>query len=99
MKVRFLAPALDEFREMIEYYDHEIPGLGRRFQEEVASTIDRIQLLPEGWTRVGRHARRCLLKVFPCALLYSVIEGEIVILAVANLRRDPRSYLERIARE
>lgn len=96
MKVRFLSPANMELDEAIRYYDHQLPGLGFRFYQEVDAAIERIRLMPEAWTRIGRHTRRCILKGFPYALLYVVEEKAVLITAVAHLRRDPEYYKDRI---
>ena len=96
MKVRFLTPASIELDEAIRYYDHEMPGLGFRFIQEVDAAVERIRLLPDGWTRIGKRTRRCMLKGFPYALLYTVEAEEILVSAVAHLHRDPTHYRERI---
>jgi len=96
LKVRFISPANIELDEAVVYYDHQLPGLGFRFFKEVASAIDRITFMPEGWTKIGEKTRRCLLKGFPYALLYVIEPGEILITAVAHLHRDPEHYKDRI---
>jgi len=96
LRVRFLSAANAELEEAVRYHDRELPGLGYRFFQEVDAAVERIQIFPEGWTRVGKRTRRCLLKGFPYALLYSVEGGEILILAVAHLHRDPSQYQDRI---
>lgn len=96
MKVRFLSPASHELDDAMRYYDHEMTGLGFRFFQEVEKAIVRIQLYPEGWTKVGAKTRRCLLKGFPYALLYTVEGDEILVQAVAHLHRDPQHYRDRV---
>jgi len=96
LKVRFLSPANNELDEAIRYYDHQLPGLGFRFFQEVTAAIDRIRFMPEAWTRIGERTRRCLLKGFPYALLYILEPSEILITAVANLHRNPEHYNDRI---
>ena len=96
MKVRFISPANNELDEAINYYKHQLPGLGFRFFQEVATAIDRIKFMPEAWTKIGVRTRRCILKDFPYALLYVKEPAEILITAVANLHRDPEHYKDRI---
>jgi hypothetical protein len=96
LKVRLVSPANKELDEAVRYYDHQLPGLGFRFFQEVAAAIDRIKLMPEAWTKIGDRTRRCILKGFPYALLYIVRPSEILITAVANLHRDPEHYKDRI---
>ena len=96
MKVRFISTANIELYETVRYYDHQLPGLGFRFFQEVDVTIKRIELMPEAWTKIGKVTRRCLIKGFPYALLYVIESDEILITAVAHLHRDPEHYMSRI---
>ena len=96
MKVRFISPANNELDEAVRYYDHQLPGLGFRFFQEVTAAIERIRFMPEAWTKIGEQTRRCLLKGFPYALLYIIEPSEILITAVANLHRNPEHYNDRI---
>ena len=96
MKIRFISPANNELEEAVRYYDHQLPGLGFRFFQEVSAAIDRIKFMPEAWTKIGERTRRCILKGFPYALLYIIEPSEILITAVANLHRDPDHYTDRI---
>jgi len=68
LKARFVFSADIELDEAIRYYDHQLPGLGFRFFQEVDAAIDRISFMPEAWTKIGRRTRRCLIKSFPYAL-------------------------------
>lgn len=96
MKIRFISPANNELDEAVRYYDHQLPGLGFRFFQEVAAAIERMRFMPEAWTEIGERTRRCIIKGFPYALLYVTEPEEILITAVANLHRDPEHYKDRI---
>ena len=96
MKVRLVFPANIELDEAVRYYDHQLPGLGFRFFQEVDAAIERIRFIPEAWTKIGKRTRRCLIKDFPYALLYAIETDEILITAVAHLHRDPKHYGDRI---
>jgi hypothetical protein len=65
LKVRFISPANYELDEAVKYYDHQLPGLGFRFFQEVDAAIKRIKFMPEAWTKIGKRTRRCMLKGFP----------------------------------
>ena len=96
MKVRLISPANVELDEAVRYYDHQLPGLGFRFFQEVDAAIEKIRFMPEAWTKIGQRTRRCLIKGFPYALLYVIETDEILITAVAHLHRDPKHYVDRI---
>lgn len=96
MRIRLVSPAIVEFNEAIKYYNHQLPGLGFRFFQEVDAAINRIKLMPKAWTKIGSQTRRCIVKGFPYALFYSIEKDYILITAVANLHRDPEHYQSRI---
>ncbi len=96
MKIRFISPANIELDEAVRYYDHQLPGLGFRFYQEVEAALGRIKFMPEAWTKISKRTRRCILKGFPYPLLYVIEPAEILITAVANLHRDPDHYKNRI---
>lgn len=96
MKARFIFPADEELNEAVNYYNYQLPGLGHQFYQEVNQAIDRIVKFPDAWTKVGKYSRRYILRRFPYALYYSKENSDIIILAVANLHRDPEYYRDRI---
>ncbi|MDL1982777.1 MAG: type II toxin-antitoxin system RelE/ParE family toxin [Deltaproteobacteria bacterium] len=96
MKVRFVFPANIEFDEAVRYYDHQLPGLGFRFFQQVDAAIERIRFMPEAWTKIDHRTRRCILKGFPYALFYAIEKDDILITAVAHLHREPEYYRNRI---
>ena len=81
----------------MRYYDHQLPGLGFRFFQEVSAAVERIRFMPEAWTIIGHRTRRCILKNFPYALLYVIEAEQILVTAVAHLHRDPEHYSDRIS--
>jgi hypothetical protein len=97
LKVSFIASANVELDEAITYYDDQLPGLGFRFYGEVDAAIERIKHMPEAWTNIGPHTRRCILNGFPYALLYAIETDLILITAVAHLHRDPEHFKDRIS--
>jgi hypothetical protein len=96
LRIRFLSPANKELDEAIDYYNHQLPGLGFRFFQEVSASVNRILLMPEAWTKIGKTTRRCLLKGFPYSIYFVVEENEIIITALANSHRNPEYYTGRI---
>lgn len=96
MKVRLLAPANIDLEEAIYYYDHQLPGLGFRFFQEVNAAIERVKFLPLAWAKTGKRTRRCLVNGFPYAVMYVKDSDEIVITAIAHLHRNPDRYKDRI---
>ena len=89
MKVRFLLPARQEFREAIFAYNSERSGLGDEFRDCVWEAIQRIMEFPTAWHPLSGVMRRCRTRRFPYALIYESYDEELVLIAVAHLHRAP----------
>jgi plasmid stabilization system protein ParE len=89
MSYRFSQNAKEEFLQSIEYYELQETGLGATFSEQVFSTIERIVDFPQGWTPLDDTFHRCLVKQFPYALIYTELNGNLIIVSVMNLHRKP----------
>jgi len=85
-----------------DWYESQVPGLGADLADEVDRAVDAITERPMTWPLwpgVGEAAgvRRFLLARFPFAVGYLVEGSEIVVLAVAHLRRRPGHWLDRLS--
>ena len=89
MKVRFLEVAQQELDEAVAYYNAEVAGLGEAFLLEALSALDRIQHFPDAWHPLSKTTRRCRLRRFPYGVVYRLDDEGILIVAVANLHRQP----------
>ena len=96
MKIDFLEIAQIELDDAIEYYNYEAPGLGDAFLTEVLNALDRIGEFPEAWHPCSTRARRCQTRRFPYGIIYQIREQEILVVAVANLHRNPDYWKDRI---
>jgi toxin ParE2 len=98
VKVRFLEIAEIELDEAVRWYGGQAPGLGDAFLIEVLATADRITHFPEAWHALGDGIRRCRLSRFPYGLIYTVDNGDVLVLAVAHLHRRPDYWRDRVQR-
>jgi toxin ParE1/3/4 len=80
-----------ELNEAAQYYDHEDPGLGVAFLDEVDRCLESIQAHPDAGVTLRGEVRRRLLRRFPYALLYKIKPTGIRTLAVMNLKRGLRT--------
>ncbi|MCW9059960.1 MAG: type II toxin-antitoxin system RelE/ParE family toxin [Gammaproteobacteria bacterium] len=87
--VRFLSPAEREMAQAAQYYNSKVPNLGTEFLREVKHAVKRLEADPEAVQAVRGDVRRWLIRRFPFGILYRVDPGEIVILAVMHLARQP----------
>jgi plasmid stabilization system protein ParE len=92
MKFRLLSPAKRELQDAVRYYENCVSGLGYDFLQEVRETIFRITRWPEAWQPLDEEIRRCRTHRFPYGIIYTVEDGEVLILAVMHLHRHPDSW-------
>jgi plasmid stabilization system protein ParE len=78
------------------WYEHEVPGLGRRFRSEVEAVVERMSANPRQFPVVYKIVRRALLHRFPYALMF-VIEADetLTVIACFHGSRDPADWQKR----
>ena len=96
MKHEFHPDALTEFRESAVFYEAQQLGLGNRFVSAVQSAVDHIVVAPRTFRVMDGEVRRCLTKVFPYAILYTIEDGYILLVAVMHCHREPGYWHHRI---
>jgi toxin ParE2 len=96
LKTRFLLPARRDLKEAVRYYNAQRISLGEEFRDEAWETVRRIQEFPLAWYELGGAIRRCQMQRFPYGIIYEPSEVEIVLIAVANLHREPEYWLARV---
>jgi len=97
MRWEFHPEALEEYREATLYYVERDPALALRFVEAVEDAIRRILESPERWRVLDEDVRRCLTRVFPYGILYTIEPEFILIIAVMHCSREPGYWKRRLA--
>jgi plasmid stabilization system protein ParE len=95
MRYQFHPEALAEYDAAAAYYAACQPGLEIRFIDAVQAAIRRACEAPERSRKFDGDIRRCLVHVFPYAVLYSIEKGFIYIVAVTHCHREPGYWKER----
>ncbi len=96
MSYYFHPLARQELLDAIKYYNKCGSGLGYIFMEEVQAAIDRIIRFPKAWTMLSKDTRRCLTRRFPYGVIYQELDGDIQIVAIMHLKREPGYWEDRI---
>ncbi len=96
MHVVFLPEAEQEMLEAASYYQSQATRLGVDFLSEIERAVKSIEESPNTWPILEGKLRRRLIRRFPFGILYRVESEEIVVIAVAHLRRKPGYWKERI---
>ena len=81
------------------YYQSQASGLGIDFLSVVEHALKFIVESPNTCPILEGELRRRLLRRFPFGILFRVEPGEIVVTAVAHLRRKPGYWKKRTKRQ
>lgn len=96
MRCQFHPEALSEYEEAARYYAACQPGLELRFMACVEAAVRQIAGAPERGRAVEQDVRRCLTKVFPYAILYTIEKDWVLIVAVMHCHREPGYWRRRV---
>jgi toxin ParE1/3/4 len=81
--------ALQELLEATAFYDAEGLGLGDAFLDEVERGLRQITAFPESSPVLADPVRTKVLAAFPNSIMYSLVDGQAVVLAFAHRARRP----------
>lgn len=96
MTYSFHPSARVEFEQATLYYFEKSPLLASAFYAEVEYAIEGIIENPRLYREIDEDVRRCLTKRFPYAILYTIEDYYILILAVMHCSREPSYWKHRI---
>ena len=96
MKLRFTGAARRDVVDAHGWYIERNLELGDRFLAETESGVNRIMEHPDAWHSVGDGARRFSLNNFPYGIIYTVVDDEIIVVAVAHHSRKPGYWRSRL---
>lgn len=95
VRVLFLPAARLDVIEARDWYAARGAGLGEAFVAEIDRQVLRIADAPSRAPVILADARRVLLRRFPYALFYRVVDGDAFVLACFHASRDPKRWQER----
>jgi plasmid stabilization system protein ParE len=95
--VRSSEPASEEFTDAVRWYETRRAGLGAEFFDAIVAILAVIETNPEIGTSISPdgRTRRALVARFPYQVVYRLRPTEIVIVAIAHLKRRPEYWKSR----
>ena len=96
MRVEFHPEALAEFEDAARYYADCQDGLELRFISRIEFALSQIQKTPDRLRIFKEDVRRCLTRVFPYAVLYTIEPDYLLIIAVMHCHREPGYWRHRL---
>ena len=99
MKYKFHPEAEIELLDYATRYEDEVPGLGKRFRDEIERVVELLLERPELGSVLEGEIRHFVLRRFPHAVIYAIIDDSLYFLAVAHGHREPGYWIKRLARQ
>lgn len=94
--VIFTQTARAELTGAQDWYEGEVPGLGRRFRDAIDKVVTRMSENPKQFPVVFRNVRRALVRRFPYSLLFAIDGEELIVIACFHASRDPARWQSRV---
>ena len=90
-EIRISQPASDELTEAVRWYEERLRGLGAELLAAVSEALALVQEHPEigNANAFDPSIRRARVHRFPYQVVYRLSFGDIIVLAVAHLKRRP----------
>jgi plasmid stabilization system protein ParE len=94
-KIVYTQAAVNHIIHIIEWYNKQSKGLGKRFEGNLKKELSAIKKNP--FTRSFRYdeVRFAVIKKFPYAAHYTVEDNIIIIHAVFGFKEDPEKWISR----
>lgn len=91
-------PAEIDIREIQDYYDNLVYGLGEKFILTFGQVLELLEHHPKLYPIIENEIRRTIMSGFPYAVFYSIEENrmELEIIAVIHTSRNPEYWKTRI---
>ena len=96
MNIEVLDLARQEFDEAFVHYESQRLGLGEGLRAAIKIQVIKIKAHPDAWMLVHPGIRKCLGHRFPYDVIYQRIGEDLLILALAHMRRAPSYWVDRI---
>lgn len=96
MRYEFHPEALEDYQAATDWYAKRSTELALRFIEAIEDAIWNVSEAPERWRIVEEDIHRCLTRVFPYGVLYTIEPDFILIVAVMHCSREPGYWRHRV---
>ena len=96
MRIEYHPSIEQELREAASYYNKVSSGLGSDFLAEFERQISTIAALPLRWRAVENGIRRAMMRRFPYAIYFRVVDDDLIrVIVIKHRHRHPERGLDR----
>jgi len=92
--VSFLPAAEGDYQDALDWYRARSQEAADRFEAAVDAALQTLRDQPELYGLLDDQHRGCVLRRYPYTIVYRVVSGDVLIVAVAHSRRSA-SYWKR----
>lgn len=96
IKIRFLTIAEMEVDEAVSWYQEQSEDESLTFLDEIDHAIRIVKAFPLIAAQIEPDIHSFSLRRFPYSLIYGVDDEELVVIAIAHHRREPRYWADRV---
>jgi plasmid stabilization system protein ParE len=96
LPLEFEPDASDEVRQVFDWYESQLPGLGEEFLDNLGDALMSIVQTPGAWPKYRRGTRRRRLHRFPYGIVYRTEKDFIRVFAVMHLSRRSGYWFDRL---
>jgi len=93
--MRWTTQANRDLRSALVYYGHQSWDSAQNFLDQLGGITQRIESMPGSGHPYLHNSRRILMNGLPYAVVYRVVRGEPVIIAIAHASRRPGYWIGR----
>ena len=79
--------AADEIKKVVNWCGKIAIDLKSRFIEELDYFFSRISNIPYAYKVVDKDVHRCLMKIFPYIIFFSINQNEIIVLRIRHKKQ------------
>lgn len=95
-RLRITTAAKEDLDIIYDRYERQRSGLGAKFTQRFHVCVERILQSPEMHELVLGNYRRTMLRKFPYAVFYELVNDEVIIHAVLHTARDSSAWQSRL---
>ncbi len=95
MKYVFHPEALAEYADAVKYYQKQSTNLAQAFINSIEDAVYQIREYPTRYLTIDEDVQRCMTRKFPYAILYTIEQDYILVLAVTHCSREPGYWKSR----
>ena len=85
-----------DYRKIIEWYEKQAPGLGKRFYSLMDKLLKKLEAHPLNYSYYSKPYRHTILKGFPYRIVFKVEKINVRIVAIFHTSRNHKALRKRL---